>query len=148
MLSTKIYWDKPKEREAYKKFWDEYKKINAIEDSKDKNLKKEILFIKNDLKKISGEPNRYKLVISTYKKKLVELGVMKEVKDKSATKEGKLQKKKANPVAKEKTAKKTKKEKVAKETDTTKKSQTKTKSKESEKAETAPKKRGRPRKNV
>ena len=133
LLSTKIYWERPADREEYKKFWEEFKKIDALEE-KEKQLKKEILFIQNDLKKISEDTNRYKLVISTYKKKLVELGVMKEVKDKSATKEGKLQKKKANS--------------VAKETDTTKKSQTKTKSKESEKAETAPKKRGRPRKNV
>ena len=57
LLSTKIYWDKPKEREEYKKFWNEYKKINLIEDVKAKDLKKEILFIKNDLKKISTEPN-------------------------------------------------------------------------------------------
>lgn len=147
LLSTKIYWERPADREEYKKFWEEFKKIDALEE-KEKQSKKEILFIQNDLKKINEDSNRYKLVINIYKKKLVELGVIKEVKDKSKTKEGKLQKKKSSAVAKEKTPRKTKKEKVAKETDTTKKSQTKTKSKESEKVETAPKKRGRPRKNV
>ena len=32
LLSTKIYWDKPKDRETYKKFWEEYKKIVEIKD--------------------------------------------------------------------------------------------------------------------
>ena len=146
LLSTKIYWEKPKEREEYKKFWDEYKKIDAIEDVKEKDLKKEILFIKNDLKKISSEPNRYKLVINAYKKKLVELGAMKEVKDKSTTKEGKLVKKKTDSKQKNKTKKVTKKK-----TEDKVKSQTKAQKsikKESEKTTTEPKRRGRPRKNV
>ena len=92
LLSTKIYWERPKDREEYKKFYEEYKKVNELEADKEKQ--KEILYIKNDLKKIIEEPNRYKLVINAYKKKLVELGAMKQVKDKSVTKEGKLQKKK------------------------------------------------------
>lgn len=146
LLSTKIYWEKPKEREEYKKFWDEYKKIDAIEDVKEKDLKKEILFIKNDLKKISSEPNRYKLVINAFKKKLVELGAMKEVKDKSTTKEGKLVKKKTDSKQKNKTKKVTKKK-----TEDKVKSQTKAQKsikKESEKTTTEPKRRGRPRKNA
>lgn len=146
LLSTKIYWEKPKEREEYKKFWDEYKKIDAIEDVKEKDLKKEILFIKNDLKKISSEPNRYKLVINAFKKKLVELGAMKEVKDKSTTKEGKLVKKKTESKQKNKTKKETKKK-----TEDKVKSQTKAQKsikKESEKTTTEPKRRGRPRKNA
>ena len=141
LLSTKIYWDKPKEREEYKKFWNEYKKINLIEDVKAKDLKKEILFIKNDLKKISTEPNRYKLVINTYKKKLVELGAIKEVKDKSATKEGKLIKKNSESKQKNKTKNKTE-DKVKPQS----KAQ-KSLKKESEKSITEPKRRGRPRKN-
>ena len=145
LLSTKIYWDKPKEREAYKKFWDEYKKINAIEDSKDKDLKKEILFIKNDLKKISSEPNRYKLVINAYKKKLVELGAMKELKDKYATKEGKLVKQKKELKTSNRTTKEVKK-KTADKLNKKPKAQKSTKN-ESE-IVTEPKRRGRPRKNA
>ena len=142
LLSTKIYWEKPKEREEYKKFWDEYKKVDAIEDNK----KKEILFIKNDLKKISIDSKRYKLVINAYKKKLVELGAMKEVKDKSATKEGKLVKK--NTVSKQEN--KAKKE-TKKKTEDKVKSKVKTQKsvkKETEKTKTEPKRRGRPRKNA
>ena len=131
LLSTKIYWDKPKEREAYKQFWDEYKKINVIEDEKDKNFKKEILFIKNDLKKINSEPNRYKLVINAYKKKLVELGAMKELKDNSATKAKKLVKQKKQTANKVSSQEKTQKT-VKNESEIT----------------TEPKRRGRPRKNV
>ena len=105
-------------------------------------LKKEILFIKNDLNKISVDPNRYKLVINAYKKKLVELGAIKEVKDKYATKEGKLFKKKAESKQKNTTKKKTE-DKVKSQA----KSQNSTKN-ESEKSITEPKRRGRPRKNV
>ena len=137
LLSTKIYWEKPKDREEYKKFFEEFKKI---EKAKDKEKQKEILFIKNDLNKINAEPNRYKLVINVYKKKLVELGAMKEVKDKSSTKEGKLQKKSDNKKTKEKETtvkkKKTTDKRVIKE--------------ESVKSQEAIQKRGRgrPRKNA
>ena len=145
LLSTKIYWERPKEREEYKKFYEEYKKVEA---AKDKELKKEILFIKNDLEKVSMEPNRYKLVIDAYKKKLVELGAMKEVKDKSSTKEGKLQKKKDKTEVKTKETKKV--TKVQKETKVKKtdKPNKKAKIEENKEVEVAPKKRGRPRKNV
>lgn len=147
LLSTKIYWERPKEREEYKKFYEEFKKI---EKAKDKELKKEILFIKNDLEKVSQDSNRYKLVIDAYKKRLVELGAMKEVKDKSSTKEGKLQKKKDKVEVKEKEVKKAKKEPKTKKVEKTEKVETNTKAKieKNKEAETAPKKRGRPRKNV
>ena len=61
LLSTKIYWDKPQERDFYKKFWNQYKEIQKI---KDENLelyqkKKEILFIKNDLKMLSNSKRDY-----------------------------------------------------------------------------------------
>lgn len=55
---------KPNEREEYKKFFDDYKKINE----EDKEKKIEILFITNDLNRISTEPERYKLVIDVYNK--------------------------------------------------------------------------------
>ena len=139
LLSTKIYWERPKEREEYKKFWEKFKKANTTKE-------KEILFIKNDLEKISSEPQRYKLVINAYKNKLVELGAIKEVKDKSATKEGKLVKKKAESKQKNKTEKETKKkaEEKVKSQDKAPKSV----KKESQTITTEPKRRGRPRKNA
>jgi len=125
LLSTKIYWEKQKDKDEFKKFFDELKKVDT---EKDKEVKREILFIKNDLNKISEEPERYKLVINAYKEKLVELGAMKKVKDKSTTKEGKLENKKS----------KTKETKVKKEAK---------KIEEKPKEEVVTKKRGRPRKN-
>lgn len=92
LLSTKIYWEKPKEREEYKKFWEAFKKIDTL-DNKEKSVKREILFLQNDLNKISKEPIRYKLVINSYKKKLVELGAMSELKNTCKTKIGKWTKK-------------------------------------------------------
>jgi len=97
LLSTKIYWERPKEKEEFKKFFEEYKKISCLESEEKKNLKKEILFIKDDLKKIQKEEDRYKLVIVAYKKKLVEYGAMKQLKDKQATKKGTLKKRKDKP---------------------------------------------------
>lgn len=75
LLSTKIYWDKPKERESYKKFLDEYKKI------KDDEKQKEVLFLRRDLIRILKEPKRFNLVIKSYREKLVELGAMRNMKN-------------------------------------------------------------------
>lgn len=115
LLSTKIYWERPKEREEYKKFWEDYKKIDLLKTEQKKNEKREILFIKHDLEEISQEQEKYKLVIAFYKDKLVELGAIKKVKDTCKTKEGKNTKKEA----------KTKKEKVEKEKKTVKRKTTK-----------------------
>jgi len=93
LLSTKIYWERPKDREEYKKFWNAYKKVDSLSDKDKKELQKQILFLKDDLKKLKKEENRYKFVISAYKKKLVELGAMKQIKSKSATQEKKYIKK-------------------------------------------------------
>ena len=89
LLSTKIYWERPQAREDYKKFWEEYKKIDAINTKKEKELQKEILFIKKDLKYVNKEEKRYRLVIKAYKDKLVELGVMRLIKDSCRTLQGK-----------------------------------------------------------
>ena len=83
LLSTKIYWDKPADRENYKKFYEQYKKINAL---KEKNYleyskQKEILFLKAELKEAYKDINRYYRIIKFYKKKLVAFGVMRQIKD-------------------------------------------------------------------
>ena len=81
LLSTKVYWDKQEEREEYKKFWSNYNSINKIEDDKEKLKQKQILFLKNDLKKLSMSKNNYKEITSIIKQKLVELGAMRQVKN-------------------------------------------------------------------
>jgi len=79
LLSTKIYWDKPDLREKYQKFWNSYQKL----DSKDKNYKekKEILFLKEDLKALNRNEKKYKFIIKFEKNKLVQLGAMKQFKN-------------------------------------------------------------------
>lgn len=80
LLSTKIYWDKPAQREEYKKFWQEYNAIEKIEDEEEKYKQKQILFLKNDLKALNKHGDKYKKIIKFHKNKLVELGAMKNVK--------------------------------------------------------------------
>lgn len=83
LLSTKIYWDKPQEKEEYKKFYAEYKKVNEL---KEKNYmeyskEKEILFLRRELKETYKDINRYCRIVEFYKRKLVNFGVMKELKN-------------------------------------------------------------------
>ena len=81
LLSTKIYWEKPAQREEYKKFWDKYKEIEKIKDiNYDEYIKqKEILFIRSDLAKVYTNENKYYKIIKFYKSKLVDLGVMRKL---------------------------------------------------------------------
>lgn len=87
LLSTKIYWDKPEQRESYKKFWQEYNEIGKLKDTDPEIYakKKEILFIKNDLKALEKNKEKYKDIINFYKDKLVELGVMRKLKNSCLT---------------------------------------------------------------
>lgn len=88
LLSTKIYWNKPSERDEYKKFWEEYKAITKIEGEEGKR-KKEILFIQYDLKALNTKKEKYKEIIKIYKDKLVDFGVMEKIKNSCKTLEGK-----------------------------------------------------------
>ena len=93
LLSTKIYWEKPKEREEYKAFWENYKNADKIKNKKEKSESIEILFLRRDLAKLLKEENRYKLVIKQYRTKLIELGAMREIKNFAQTLNGKYTKK-------------------------------------------------------
>ena len=74
LLSTKVYWDKPAAREAYKKFWDAYSKTNS-------DKQKEILSLKRELADTSDEYEKYADIRKFYKTRLCELGAMKTVKN-------------------------------------------------------------------
>ena len=89
LLSTKIYWDKPSDREEYKLFWNEYKKLqkNKEENIEEYERQKQILFLKADLKKLEAAKRDYSKIVKFYKNKLVELGAMKELKNKCKTSE-------------------------------------------------------------
>ncbi len=78
LLSTKIYWEVQAEREEYKKFWEKYKAIDK--ETTDGQVQKEILFIKDELKKIEDN-NQNKNIIRYYKDKLVKYEAMKQLKN-------------------------------------------------------------------
>ncbi len=81
LLSTKVYWDNSREREEFKKFYEQYKQIEKLKEVDFiKYVKeKEILFIKTDLKKIRNDKTDYSRLIKYYKRKLVDYGAMKEI---------------------------------------------------------------------
>ena len=79
LLSTKIYWEVPADKDSYKVFWDKYKAIDKK--TKEGQVQKEVLFIKEELKKIENNVNN-KHIIRFYKDKLLEYGAMKKLKNK------------------------------------------------------------------
>ena len=89
LLSTKVYWENMKERENYKKFWDKYKEIAKLKDVDfvEYMRKKEILFIKDDMKKIQNTKFDYSKIIVYYKRKLVDYGAIRELKNTCRTAE-------------------------------------------------------------
>ena len=81
LLSTKVYWERPREREEYKQFWDKYKKIGQMKETDfiEYVKQKEILFMREDLKKIRNTKIDYSKLIKYYKRKLVDYGAMREI---------------------------------------------------------------------
>ncbi len=87
LLSTKVYWENMKERENYKKYWDKYKEISKLKDIDFAEYirRKEILFIKHDMRKIENDKVDYSKLITYYKRKLIDYGAIKELKNKCKT---------------------------------------------------------------
>ena len=83
LLSTKVYWETPKQREEYKEFWSKYREISKLKETDFIGYvkQKEILFIKNDIKKIKGSKIDYSKILTYYKRKLVDYGAMRELKN-------------------------------------------------------------------
>lgn len=79
LLSTKIYWENLKERECFKKFWEEYQtKISESE--------KEILVLKREVSMLNkSEDELMEQLVKYYKTKLVKFGAMRELKDSCIT---------------------------------------------------------------
>ena len=73
LLSTKVYWEKPEEREAYKKFWNKYSKAKSSEE-------KEILTLQRELFDLKNATIKYEQLKKYYKMKLAELGVLRTIK--------------------------------------------------------------------
>lgn len=83
LLSTKVYWENMKERDNYKKYWDKYKEISKLKDVDfvEYIKQKEVLFIKNDMRKIENSKVDYSKIITYYKRKLVDYGAIRELKN-------------------------------------------------------------------
>lgn len=73
VLATKIYWENPKEREQYKEFYKKYEKV------KDKKKEKEVLFLKEEIKKLNINRAKYEKVIEAYKTELIKRGALKTI---------------------------------------------------------------------
>lgn len=83
ILSTKVYWENMRERDNYKKFWDKYKEILKLKDIDfvEYIKQKEVLFIKNDMRKIESSKIDYSKIITYYKRKLIDYGAIREIKN-------------------------------------------------------------------
>lgn len=81
LCSTKVYWNNMNEREEFKTFWNKYKKIEKLKESDyiEYIKQKEILFLKNDIKKIKNDKYDYSRLIKYYKRKLVDYEAMREI---------------------------------------------------------------------
>ncbi len=73
ILSGKVYWEKPQDRQAYKKFWEQYEKV------KDNEQNKQILFLKNDIKKLATNRKKYIKIIELHKERLIKMRAMKKI---------------------------------------------------------------------
>ena len=81
LLSTKVYWETPKQRDEYKKFWNQYKEISKLKETDfiEYIKEKEILFIKNDIRKLNKGKTDYTKLFKYYKRKLVDYGTMRAI---------------------------------------------------------------------
>lgn len=100
LLSTKVYWDDPAKRDSFKAFWDKYKVISKLRETKPKEYKKqkEILFLRRDLKSIENTPIDYSQITKYYKRKLVDYGAIREIQNKCKTLNGKFLKIRSNEI--------------------------------------------------
>ncbi len=83
LLSTKVYWDSPKLRDEYKKFWSRYQEISKLKETDfiEYIKQKEILFMKDDMKKLQKGKTDYSKILTYYKRKLVDYGAMKQIRN-------------------------------------------------------------------
>ena len=83
--------DKPELKKEYKEFWNKYKEIEKIKENNfiEYIKRKEILFLKYDIKKLRKSKKDYSKVIEIYKEKLIEYDAIRNLKNQCKTLEGK-----------------------------------------------------------
>ena len=81
LLSTKVYWENAQQREEFKKFWNQYQEITKLKDINfiEYVKQKEVLFIRDDMKKMEQEKFDYSKLVKYYKRKLIDYGAMREI---------------------------------------------------------------------
>lgn len=82
LLATKVYWENPKDREEFKSLYEKYKIIEKLKETDyiEYVKQKEILFIRDDIEKVRKDKRDYSNLIKYYHRKLIDYGVMKEIK--------------------------------------------------------------------
>jgi len=87
LLSVKIYWDKPNEKNEYTTFANKCKMLEETRKDglKDYEIKKQILYIREDMRKLEKYNDKYYRILQFYRNRLVSLGDMKLVKNKCKT---------------------------------------------------------------
>ena len=80
LLSTKIYWDKSDEREEYKIFQEQYRNLKNVA-SNERQKEKEILFLKGYIKYLRKNNVKSEDLISKFKQKLTDFGVIRTIKN-------------------------------------------------------------------
>ena len=80
LLSTKIYRDKSDEREEYKIFQEQYRNLKNVA-SNERQKEKEILFLKGYIKYLRKNNVKSEDLISKFKQKLTDFGVIRTIKN-------------------------------------------------------------------
>lgn len=87
LLAVKIYWNNPEEKNYYANFQKECKKVELIREQglEKYNIKKQILYIREDMKKLEKYNDKYYRILQFYRGRLVNLGDMRELKNSCTT---------------------------------------------------------------
>lgn len=88
LLCVKIYWNNNDDKKEFNKFNESRKNLENIRKEyglKEYERRKQILYIRTDLKILEKYGNKYYRIIKFYRNKLVELGDMKQLKNKCKT---------------------------------------------------------------
>ena len=82
LLAVKIYWNNNEEKTEYNKFANKFRELEKIKEEKglhEYDIRKQILFIREDMKYLTKYNDKYYRIIKYYKSRLVKLGDMRQI---------------------------------------------------------------------
>lgn len=88
LLAVKIYWNNNDDKKEFNQFTDKRKQLDEIKNNEGNHafeIKKQILFIRQDMKFLEKYGNKYFRILKFYRSRLVNLGDMKQLKDSCKT---------------------------------------------------------------